>query len=159
METAIDSAHRDLPLLQSRLRRAVVAARHVPGTTATQPQVPGTTATQPHGGPSLTHRALPPQLEALEDDHEGIEANFSDGVLSVAVAGHGTWVVNKQAPSRQLWWSSPLSGPLRFDLVSNDDPEARVWHNGRRDVELNALLRTEMDATLGVEVEVPEDAS
>jgi len=75
------------------------------------------------------------------------------------VAGHGTWVVNKQAPSRQLWWSSPLSGPLRFDLVSNDDPEARVWHNGRRDVELNALLRTEMDATLGVEVEVPEDAS
>ena len=28
---------------------------------------------------------------------------------------HGTWVINKQTPNQQVWWSSPLSGPRRYE--------------------------------------------
>uniref|UniRef100_A0A0K0D7Z5 Nucleotid_trans domain-containing protein n=1 Tax=Angiostrongylus cantonensis TaxID=6313 RepID=A0A0K0D7Z5_ANGCA len=31
----------------------------------------------------------------------------------------GTYVINKQTPNRQLWLSSPVSGPKRFDLVND----------------------------------------
>jgi frataxin len=27
----------------------------------------------------------------------------------------GTWVINKQPPNKQIWLSSPLSGPKRYD--------------------------------------------
>ena len=37
------------------------------------------------------------------------------GVLTVRLGELGTYVINKQAPNRQLWMSSPLSGPVRYD--------------------------------------------
>lgn len=42
---------------------------------------------------------------------------FSAGVLTVYIDGKGTWVINKQPPNRQIWLSSPISGPRRFDWV------------------------------------------
>ena len=44
------------------------------------------------------------------------------GVLTVALGTHGTYVINKQSPNRQLWWSSPLrrAGGARvanFDMI------------------------------------------
>ena len=29
----------------------------------------------------------------------------------------GTYVINKQPPNKQIWLSSPISGPKRFDYV------------------------------------------
>jgi frataxin len=29
----------------------------------------------------------------------------------------GTYVINKQPPNRQIWLSSPVSGPKRYDYV------------------------------------------
>ncbi|XP_073675969.1 frataxin, mitochondrial [Garra rufa] len=41
---------------------------------------------------------------------------FSSGVLTVKVGSdHGTYVINKQTPNRQIWLSSPTSGPKRYD--------------------------------------------
>ncbi|KAG9269992.1 frataxin, mitochondrial [Astyanax mexicanus] len=41
---------------------------------------------------------------------------FASGVLTVKVGGgHGTYVINKQTPNRQIWLSSPTSGPKRYD--------------------------------------------
>jgi len=31
-----------------------------------------------------------------------------DGVLTVKLGEHGTYVINKQAPNRQMWLSSPI---------------------------------------------------
>ena len=28
----------------------------------------------------------------------------------------GTYVINKQTPNKQIWLSSPISGPKRYDL-------------------------------------------
>lgn len=30
------------------------------------------------------------------------------GVLTVGLGTHGTYVLNKQAPNREIWWSSPI---------------------------------------------------
>jgi len=37
------------------------------------------------------------------------------GVLNITFPPNGTYVLNKQPPNKQIWLSSPLSGPKRFD--------------------------------------------
>lgn len=55
------------------------------------------------------------------------EVNVASGVLTLTMPPHGTWIVNKQTPNRQIWWSSPISGPRRYewdvdyDVENNDD--------------------------------------
>ncbi|CAM9228070.1 unnamed protein product [Ectocarpus sp. 12 AP-2014] len=58
--------------------------------------------------------------EALEEIHDAVEealeegfeddfdCNMSQGVLNIIVGDRGTWVLNKQSPNRQIWWSSPI---------------------------------------------------
>jgi len=35
--------------------------------------------------------------------------------LTLAFPPIGTYVINKQPPNKQIWLSSPISGPKRFD--------------------------------------------
>lgn len=59
-------------------------------------------------------------LEAVseldQDFIKNIDAN--QGVLQFEIADIGTYVINKQPPNKQIWLSSPISGPLRFDYDS-----------------------------------------
>lgn len=53
---------------------------------------------------------------ALEDARvEDFEVVLASGVLTMNLHPHGTWVLNKQTPNRQIWWSSPISGPRRYE--------------------------------------------
>ena len=66
--------------------------------------------------------------EHLEDPsctlvQEQVEINYSSGVLTIALPPVGTWVLNKQTPNRQIWWSSPRSGPRRYEW----DDELNGW--------------------------------
>ncbi|XP_030000415.1 frataxin, mitochondrial isoform X1 [Sphaeramia orbicularis] len=63
---------------------------------------------------------------------------FSSGVLTVKVGGgHGTYVINKQTPNKQIWLSSPTSGPKRYDWTG----ERWVYtHDG---ISLHQLLSAE----------------
>ena len=47
------------------------------------------------------------------------DLEYSQGVLTLELGKHGTYVINKQSPNKQLWMSSPVSGPIRYD-----------WHDG-----------------------------
>ncbi|CAM9580685.1 unnamed protein product [Choristocarpus tenellus] len=89
---------------------------------------------------------------ALEDGYEGdFEVDLSQGVLNIVVRDHGTWVINKQAPNRQVWWSSPISGPMRFEL---DQCEGK-WVNTRDpSIRLLELLQGEVRVKCGVEVDL-----
>ena len=59
--------------------------------------------------------------EALEDaDVDDSDVDLKDGVLKLSI-GSNHYVLNKQTPNEQIWWSSPLSGPRRYAL--RDD----VW--------------------------------
>ena len=60
------------------------------------------------------------KLEVIEDSMEGFEVNASgDGVIHIIIADKGTWVLNKQTPSRQIWLSSPVTGPTHYKMVDN----------------------------------------
>lgn len=39
------------------------------------------------------------------------------GVMTISHPSKGEYVINKQPPNKQIWLSSPVSGPKRFDWV------------------------------------------
>ncbi|KAK2768492.1 Mitochondrial chaperone Frataxin [Arachnomyces sp. PD_36] len=61
------------------------------------------------------------QLEQLQEDGIDVEAEYSAGVLNVTVPNIGVYVLNKQPPNKQIWLSSPVSGPKRYDWVVQGD--------------------------------------
>jgi len=99
------------------------------------------------------HEAADALLEAIEctagalDDTitEGFDLSHATGVLTLKLGPKGTYVLNKQAPNRQIWWSSPLSGPKRYHW----DASRRAWLNTRDGHELTALLTTELERLTG----------
>jgi frataxin len=54
---------------------------------------------------------------------EEFEIVYSNGVLTMVFPPHGTWVLNKQTPNRQIWWSSPISGPRRYEFEQQQDDD------------------------------------
>lgn len=83
-------------------------------------------------------------LAALE---EGIgaeaDAELQGGVLTVEGKA-GTWVVNKHAPTRQIWLSSPVSGARHYAY----DTAGAAWLDTRGGGELLATLSMELGVTL-----------
>jgi len=57
----------------------------------------------------------------IEDSH------YSDGVLNIELRGKKFYVLNKQTPNRQIWLSSPISGPSRFEF----DDKVGTWNHYR----------------------------
>jgi len=91
----------------------------------------------------------------LDDILDRLDVSHAQGVLTIDLgAGKGTFVINKQTPNRQIWWSSPLSGPRRYEW----DGGARAWVSPRDGSELFAALREEVAALTGVELALPHPA-
>ena len=78
----------------------------------------------------------------------GGDITLADGVLTVKLAEFGTYVVNKQTPNKQIWLSSPISGPARYDLVSSGD-EVGSWVYKHTGETLHNLLDREIGDILG----------
>ncbi|OAQ97520.1 hypothetical protein LLEC1_01947 [Akanthomyces lecanii] len=102
------------------------------------------------------------QFEALQDSREDIDIEFSAGVMTITHADKGTYVINKQPPNKQIWLSSPLSGPKRYDWCVVGEGQADKagtgqggWIYGRDGSSLDALILEE----LGVDVSTPDAAS
>lgn len=45
--------------------------------------------------------------DELEEAREDVECEFSSGVMTIT-RSDGSWVINKQAPNKQIWLSSPV---------------------------------------------------
>lgn len=97
-----------------------------------------------------TLEKLSENLESILEDRydRGADVRLESGVLTVVVDPSNTYVINKQTPNRQIWLSSPLSGPKRFDL----DPTGR-WFEKRSKIELNRLLSEELSSLIKSKVE------
>ena len=76
------------------------------------------------------------RLEELDVD---FDSETADGVVTIMLEEKGTYVVNKQTPLRQIWLSSPESGPARFDYR----PADATWRHWKTDEDLVALLERE----------------
>lgn len=76
--------------------------------------------------------------------------------MTVKIPDVGVYVINKQPPNKQLWLSSPVSGPKRFDyVVKTDGPDEKdhyakgEWFSMRDGVLLSVLLSGEMGTIIG----------
>jgi len=95
--------------------------------------------------------------EMAEDASEKLEVEYSAGVLTLSTK-NGDYVLNKQPPNKQIWISSPISGPKRYDWVISGDHHHEkegtetgggTWVYLRDGSELTDLLKKEV----GIEME------
>ena len=124
--------------------------------TTPSPPVLASAASTFHAAADATLESLEGALSAALEAVPGSDVSLAQGVLTVALPGGGTYVVNKQGPNQQLWWSSPVSGPKRFSWApSGGAPPAQAQWVDVRDgkTEMVGLLQREL-ATHGVTLRV-----
>jgi frataxin len=98
------------------------------------------------------HDAADNWLEALfellesEDVEAILDIDLEGGVMNIVVDDENTIIINKHAPTMQLWLSSPVSGGLHFHAV--DDGSDWALDDGRR---LSIVLSEELHHLTGEE--------
>ncbi|KAF7284338.1 hypothetical protein GWI33_022321 [Rhynchophorus ferrugineus] len=78
------------------------------------------------------------------------DVSYGAGVLTIDLGKFGTYVINKQSPNKQIWLSSPTSGPKRYDYSMQKD----CWiykHDGNT---LHQLLKTEFELILDKQIDI-----
>ena len=89
---------------------------------------------------SLADSLLESLEEAIGVDND---AELQGGVLTVQ-GDAGTWLVNKHAPTRQIWLSSPKSGARHYAF----DDVSGLWRDTRGAGDLLSTLSDELAVTL-----------
>ncbi|KAI1825207.1 mitochondrial chaperone Frataxin [Xylaria intraflava] len=99
------------------------------------------------------------KYEKMQDTRTDIDVEYSAGVMTLEIKEIGTYVINKQPPNKQIWLSSPVSGPKRYDWVviregqdQKQDTASANWIYLRDGSSLGELLRVET----GVDIEGPK---
>jgi len=105
-----------------------------------------------HSYADATMERLLDSLEGLLDEagNPEYEVEYHSGVLTLKLGDKGTYVINKQPPNKQIWLSSPLSGPKRYDYV----PEEDDWVYSRDAQTMGDLLNKELSSALGQELDL-----
>jgi len=90
------------------------------------------------------------ELEILLDGQRNpeYEVEYHGGVLTLHLGNKGTYVINKQPPNKQIWLSSPFSGPKRYDYSE----EADDWIYSRDGKAMGELLNEELSVALNERV-------
>lgn len=111
----------------------------------------------PELSPAVYHKICKETLESLTEYFEDLieeaahlpdaDVQYQDGVLTVSFGDlHGTYVINRQTPNKQIWLSSPKSGPKRYDFGNGK------WIYKRDGITLHELLNNEISAIVKAEV-------
>lgn len=86
-----------------------------------------------------TLESLTDTFEVLLEKHKlPSDVTYSNGVLTVELEKHGTYVINKQTPNKQIWLSSPFSGPKRYEFSNQS------WIYKHDGMSLHSLLNEEI---------------
>ena len=93
---------------------------------------------------AIADRTLEHLLDAVEGACPDADGELHDGILTLEVAGVGTFVVNKHAPNREIWLSSPRSGAWHFGR----DEAAGAWVSTRGSERLEAVLAADLGVAL-----------
>lgn len=80
--------------------------------------------------------------EALGDV---LEVDLESGILTIELDAGGHYIINKHAPTGQIWMSSPSSGATHF----NFDAQTRHWVNSRGTEKLTDMLAAELAKATG----------
>ena len=85
-----------------------------------------------------------------DEDVKDSDVKSDSGVLEISLGDSGIYVINKQAPNKQLWLSSPLSGPFRYDFSA----EQGTWVYSRDKHTLEEKLSNELSQILDTSVKI-----
>jgi frataxin len=102
---------------------------------------------------ALADEVLSRLAERLDNLFDGLNHLDSDVALEADVlqislpstCGNGTYVANRQTPNREIWLSSPVSGPWRFKLSLS----TMHWVYHRSGDILHRVLENELSDRLG----------
>ena len=95
-----------------------------------------------HAAADATLSAL---METIEDGlGDVLDVDLDGGILTIELDSGGSYVINKHAPSRQIWVSSPVSGATRFGYCAE-----KGWLSARSDESLAGMLAGELAAATG----------
>uniref|UniRef100_A0A8D9BSM3 ferroxidase n=1 Tax=Cacopsylla melanoneura TaxID=428564 RepID=A0A8D9BSM3_9HEMI len=84
------------------------------------------------------------------------DVTYGDGVLTVNFGDpYGTYVINRQSPNKQIWLSSPTSGPKRYDY----DVGNNAWVYKYDTKSLHDLLQEEISAIIGSKLDFYSNCS
>ncbi|KAH3688007.1 hypothetical protein WICPIJ_001001 [Wickerhamomyces pijperi] len=131
-----------LPTSISQTRQYSVTTQGIPTTS----QITELTPNEFHSISGEYLETLFDHLEYLGESNPSIDVEYSQGVLTLDLPPNGTYVINKQPPNKQIWLSSPVSGPDRFDLVEGK------WVSLRNGLKLGDVLREEISGVIGEQV-------
>lgn len=63
----------------------------------------------------LAEEALERVSDAVEDVlGDEIDVDMHSGILTLSLSDGGQYIINKHAPNREIWMSSPVSGATHF---------------------------------------------
>ncbi len=89
----------------------------------------------------LANAALARLADTLERGlAETADVDYQGGILTVSLDQGGEYVINKHAPNRQIWLSSPRSGASHFA----HDAARGAWIGTRSGRALGAVLAEEL---------------
>ncbi|XP_076103947.1 frataxin, mitochondrial-like [Mytilus galloprovincialis] len=87
-------------------------------------------------------------LAETKDCDPEYDVAYADGVLTVKISDKwGTYVINKQSPNKQIWLSSPISGPKRYDFTNG------TWIYSHDGGSLHHLLTEEISKALSDDID------
>lgn len=90
---------------------------------------------------------------ALGDD---LDVDYEAGILTLKLPDGQTYLLNKHAPNREIWLSSPISGAWHF--APTDD--GAVWRSTRPVAEgpddLLAMLQAELTTLTGSTIDLTD---
>lgn len=85
-------------------------------------------------------------MEALEDQAaDDMEIDLENAILTLELPDGGQYVLNKHAPNREIWLSSPISGAWHFGW----DAQAQDWRATKEGHSLADFLAKELTVRLG----------
>jgi frataxin len=97
---------------------------------------------------TLADRTLQQLFARIEEDLPDVDAELRGGILTLELDDGRQYVINKHAPNRQIWMSSPVSGASHYvhDAVSGE------WRSTRDTASLAGRLADELRALTGAAI-------
>ncbi|WP_135079490.1 iron donor protein CyaY [Terasakiella sp. SH-1] len=77
--------------------------------------------------------------EAIGDE---ADVDLQDGILNIEFDAGGVYIINKNAPNKEIWLASPKSGASHYAYKEG------AWMGTRADVNLLELLNDELKVSL-----------
>jgi frataxin len=94
---------------------------------------------------SLADQTLARLQAAIESAGGELDAELVNGILTIETGSGGKYLLNRHAPNRQIWLSSPVSGAWHFAWSA----ELQAWISTRGGERLEELLGRELSEAAG----------